>query len=210
MTLFVTPLEWLDAFESMDLKLGPSDTVSDLVHLNRRQRSGSSSGSSPSPPSGGSQSRPSGLGSSLMGNIFPHQGNASASDNNLSIDCERACSVDEALEITTGAFKFRRRRGSVEISEALTQAVVRSLEASVPFRVTMTEPREMNVEIPLVLERICFLPIEVRQLRAVNQSADRNNRYRNCSRSGPQWPQSLPSPSRVRRLLISHTASMRR
>ncbi|KAL8992363.1 MAG: hypothetical protein Q9169_007158 [Polycauliona sp. 2 TL-2023] len=159
-TLHVTPLAWLDAFESIDLSLGASDTIAEPVHLDRLQKSVSSSGSPPSPPSGTTHLKASPLDSNLIGKIFPKEGIASEPDN-LSINCEPACSIGGSAEITTGLFRISRRGGSVKISKASLQAVFHSFEATVPFRVSMREPGETNMEIPLALGQIAFLPIEI-------------------------------------------------
>ena len=207
MTLHVTPLAWLDAFESVDLNFGPSTTVSQRVHLHRPQMV-YASGSPFSPPLGILHTRASSFDSSLTGTVFPKRGPASASDDDLSINCEPACSIGGSAEVTTGSLRVRRSGGTVEISEASLQAVFHSLEAAVPFHVVGREPTEINEDIPLSHERISFLPIEVRFLfRVVNQPADITIRYRSCSSLNPQWPRSSLFPRRRRRLLMSLTVS---
>ncbi|KAL8776791.1 MAG: hypothetical protein Q9213_008128 [Squamulea squamosa] len=161
------PLEWVDAFETVDLDIGPSDPASTLVHLHRRQKFNSKSDSA---PSSGSQSRTRPITSTLLGNILPKQRYASASDDNLSIGCEPACSIDGSAEVTKGTFKLKRKRDGFDISEASIQAVVHRLEATVPFHVMLREPREMNLEIPLVPEWIPFLPIELEGLLSIGPS----------------------------------------
>ncbi|KAL8774832.1 MAG: hypothetical protein Q9209_000771 [Squamulea sp. 1 TL-2023] len=111
-------------------------------------------------PSDSSQSRAPPITSTLLGNIFSKQGNASASGGNLSIDCEPACSIDGSADVFAGIFKLKRKRDGFGISEASIQTVVHSLEATVPFRVILREARQISLEIPLVPERITFLPIE--------------------------------------------------
>ncbi|KAL8732686.1 MAG: hypothetical protein Q9166_002662 [cf. Caloplaca sp. 2 TL-2023] len=45
--LFATPLEWVEAFDTINAEIRPSDLTLDLVHLHRRQKDGSSSGRTP-------------------------------------------------------------------------------------------------------------------------------------------------------------------
>lgn len=91
-TLFITPLQWLAAFESMDLSFGPSEKVPKIVH---RRQTGTFLGA---PPSVISQSKDSPFSLSLFGSILPNQGSI-ALDDNSSFDCDPACSMNGSVEL---------------------------------------------------------------------------------------------------------------